>query len=204
VPPVGLRERKKDETRQYLAEVAFRLFAERGFDAVTVAEIATAAGVAAKTVFNYFPVKEDLVLGARAENDAMLLAALAERGDKSVPEIVRQLSHRVRERVAAQPREHRLAYRRIVGGTASLSARWREVMAQLEREIALIVADELGQKSGDVLPLLVASGLTIVYGRLAYCDVEPRADGSYRSNAAAAADIDRAIALIAAQLETEA
>ena len=57
----GLRERKKLQTRELIAETARRLFAERGFEAVTVAEVARAADVAEKTVFNYFPTKEDLV-----------------------------------------------------------------------------------------------------------------------------------------------
>lgn len=59
----GLRERKKDATRVRLMQAALELFEERGFDEVSVAEIAEAAEVSKKTVFNYFDVKEDLVLG---------------------------------------------------------------------------------------------------------------------------------------------
>jgi AcrR family transcriptional regulator len=58
----GLRERKKEQTRQRIAAVALRLFAERGFDAVTINEIAEAAEVAKATLFSYFPTKESLVL----------------------------------------------------------------------------------------------------------------------------------------------
>ena len=57
---VGLRESKKLHTRQQIADEAMRLFVMRGFDHVTVAEVAVAAGVSQKTVFNYFPTKEDL------------------------------------------------------------------------------------------------------------------------------------------------
>src|SRR6476659_1656617 len=57
----GLRERKKQQTRQLIAETARRLFGERGFERVTVAEVARAAEVSEQTVFNYFPTKEDLV-----------------------------------------------------------------------------------------------------------------------------------------------
>jgi len=58
--PSGLRERKKEQTRQLIADTAWRLFADRGFDRVTVAEVARQAEVATATVFNYFPNKEDL------------------------------------------------------------------------------------------------------------------------------------------------
>jgi AcrR family transcriptional regulator len=56
----GRRERKKQQTRQAISDVATTLFLERGFDAVTVAEVARAADVAVQTVFNHFPAKEDL------------------------------------------------------------------------------------------------------------------------------------------------
>jgi AcrR family transcriptional regulator len=58
----GLRERKKRAMRQQLSDTAARLFLERGFDAVRVADVADACGVSEKTVFNYFPTKEALLL----------------------------------------------------------------------------------------------------------------------------------------------
>ncbi len=57
---MGLRDAKKLRTRQEIADQAMKLFAQRGFDGVTVAEVATAADVSEKTVYNYFPTKEDL------------------------------------------------------------------------------------------------------------------------------------------------
>src|ERR1700754_5119358 len=57
----GLRERKKRQTQEAIAGAAMELFLEHGFDAVTVADVARAADVAEKTVFNHFPTKEDLV-----------------------------------------------------------------------------------------------------------------------------------------------
>ncbi|MDA2803268.1 TetR/AcrR family transcriptional regulator [Nocardiopsis suaedae] len=66
--PLSLRERKKRATRAVLGVTALNLFEERGFDNVSVAEVADAADVSKKTVFNYFEVKEDLVLGFGAHH----------------------------------------------------------------------------------------------------------------------------------------
>src|SRR3954465_1704989 len=75
----GLRERKKEATRRLIAETARRLFAERGFDAVTVAEVARAADVAEKTVFNHFATKEDLVFPRGHRRLAALGEAIRDR-----------------------------------------------------------------------------------------------------------------------------
>src|SRR5947207_3879556 len=76
---VGLRETKKLRTRQEIADHAMRLFATRGFDHVTVAEVAAAAGVSEKTVFNYFPAKEDLFYDEVPARAAALAAAIRGR-----------------------------------------------------------------------------------------------------------------------------
>ncbi|MEV4354347.1 TetR/AcrR family transcriptional regulator [Nonomuraea sp. NPDC049625] len=79
---MGLRERKKEQTRRRIAEVALRLFDERGYDAVTVNEIAEAAGVAKVTLFNYFPTKDCLVTEGVKED---LAAIVAGRGEGRSP-----------------------------------------------------------------------------------------------------------------------
>ena len=85
----GLRERRKQETRQAISDIATRMFVERGFEEVTIAQVADAAGVAKMTVTNYFPRKEDLVfdraeavvrhladvIAARAPGESMLAAS---------------------------------------------------------------------------------------------------------------------------------
>src|SRR3954454_324035 len=75
----GLRERKKRQTRQRIAEAAVRLFADRGFDNVPVAEVARAADVSEATVFNYFPTKEDLVYSGLEAFEEELLSAVRDR-----------------------------------------------------------------------------------------------------------------------------
>jgi len=76
-PAEGLRERKKRLMRQQLSDTATAMFLERGFDAVRVAEVARACGVSEKTVFNYFPVKEALVMDRLEGTLAALRAGLA-------------------------------------------------------------------------------------------------------------------------------
>src|SRR6188472_4655459 len=78
-PGEGLRERKKRQTRAAIAEAAMALFLARGFDAVTVADVARAADVSEKTVFNHFPTKEDLVLHGGQERRAALIEAIRAR-----------------------------------------------------------------------------------------------------------------------------
>src|SRR3954471_24374248 len=67
--PVGLRERKKARTRKAISETAIALFLERGYDEVSVAEIAAAAEVSKRTLFAYFPTKDDLVLHRIADHE---------------------------------------------------------------------------------------------------------------------------------------
>src|ERR671916_1504679 len=78
-PTEGLRERKKRAARESIAATARRLFAARGFDSVTVAEIAAAADVSEKTVFNHFATKEDLAFAGREQGLVRLVSDIRER-----------------------------------------------------------------------------------------------------------------------------
>ncbi len=75
----GLRDRKKTQTRDRITQVAYRAFVDRGFDAVTVTQIAAAAEVSPATVFNYFPTKEDIVFSGMVSYEARLVHAVSSR-----------------------------------------------------------------------------------------------------------------------------
>ena len=76
---MGLREKKKEKTRQLISDVARDLFIEKGYGAVTIAEIADKAEVAVTTLFNYFPTKESIIFDLEDEIDAALLATVRDR-----------------------------------------------------------------------------------------------------------------------------
>jgi AcrR family transcriptional regulator len=81
----GLRERKKRETRERLGDVAARLFAEHGYDEVSIADVAGAAGVSEPTVYNYFPTKPDLVFDRADEVLEKIRGAISRRDPQQSP-----------------------------------------------------------------------------------------------------------------------
>jgi DNA-binding LacI/PurR family transcriptional regulator len=134
--PPARRERKKAETRRAIADAALRLFTLRGFDAVTVNEVAEAADVSAKTVFNYFPVKEQLFF----EHEPLLA------GDPA--EIVRPRTPGGRVPIArgrllrTDPAGDLALFGRIYRGSDTLRAYGRELFAARERALAEALAEE--------------------------------------------------------------
>ena len=123
-PTEGLRERKKRAARETIAATARRLFAERGFDAVTVAEVAAAADVSHKTVFNYFATKEDLAFAGREEGIAQFVAAIAERPTgSSILDVFRAITHTVLEIVVAGGDEDLLTVAKIIRDSRALQER---------------------------------------------------------------------------------
>lgn len=157
---VGLRERKKLEVRERIAHAAFWLFFERGFDNVTVAEVAAQAETSVQTVFNYFPTKEDLLLNGRRIQEGMFLAAIADRPrGMSVIEAARRRILAAAEDFSRLDPVRANQFRTIVLNTPSVLARIRTLSAATEAEIARIIAEDTGADPGDARPRLVASVL---------------------------------------------
>lgn len=157
----SLRERKKRLTRQQIFDAARRLFAERGFEAVTVAEIARAADVSEVTVFNYFPTKEDLFYGGMQFFEEELLEAVRTRARGETP--VRALRRRLLEGVdglkSSERREAIVSAARAVGASPSLAAREREIVERYTHRLAELLAAETRTDPSDVEPLAVAWAL---------------------------------------------
>ncbi len=159
-PPEGLRERKKRTTRAAIAATARRLFAERGFDEVTVAEVAAAADVSEKTVFNHFATKEDLVFAGGETRLAELRAAIAQRPPgTSVLDVFRANSEAMLDSVAAGAGDDRLVVPRIVRDSPALQKRlaagWEDEAATL----VAVVAEATGADADDLVPAVVARTL---------------------------------------------
>src|ERR1700712_3670580 len=134
----GLRERKKRATRDAIAASARRLFAERGFEAVTVAEVAAAADVSEKTVFNHFASKEDLVFAGGDTRLAQLQAAIVQRPPgSSVLDVFRANSEALLDTTAAGEGDDRLVVPRIVRDSPTLQNR---LAVGWEHEVATLVA----------------------------------------------------------------
>ena len=157
----GLRERKKQQTRQLIFESARRLFAERGFDAVTVAEIARAADVSEVTVFNYFPNKEDLFYGGMQFFEEQLLEAVRTRprGESAIKALRRRLLDSAAELRSKERIEAILKAAATVSGSTSLVSREREIVERYTRRLADLLAEETRADPGDVEALAAAAAL---------------------------------------------
>ncbi|GAA3787994.1 TetR/AcrR family transcriptional regulator [Streptomyces coacervatus] len=134
-----LRERKKRETRQRISDIATGLFQERGFDAVTVAEVARAADVSAMTVFNYFPRKEDLYLDRIPEAAETFAAAVRGRGPRETPlAALRRVALELLDQghPLAGVSDRFPAFWRVVIESPALRARAREGAEELETALA--------------------------------------------------------------------
>ena len=167
---LGLRERKKQRTRELIAATARDLFIERGFEAVPVAAIARAAEVSEATVFNYFPTKEDLLYSRLEAFEEELLSAVRERqpGESVLAAFVRFLSVPRGLLASENPDvvEQLAAIVRVIAESPSLLAREQQVYARYTASLAALLAEETGGSADDVRPWILAHTLIGVHQAL--------------------------------------
>jgi AcrR family transcriptional regulator len=168
--PSGLRERKKEQTRQLIADTARRLFAERSFEEVTVAEVARAADVAEATVFNYFPTKEDLFYsGLEAFEDALLSAIRERDPGESVLAAFGRFVLEPRGLLAARDPdavEHLAAISRVITESPALLAREQRIFAGYTSSLARELAQETRTRPDAIEPWVAANALMGVHRAL--------------------------------------
>ncbi len=208
----GLRERKKRLMRQQLSDTATQMFLERGFDAVRVAEIATACGVSEKTVFNYFPTKESLILDRLESTMGSLRPGLAEPGI-SPPEAALRILDRelsaMTSWLAAQddPARAGAMIRRfgtLIRATPSLRAYQSDMMDQFVDVAAAILAERAMMNADDPEPQIAAAALLGLW-RIQFQALSKYLDGTRtpaQVHQAVTADVRRAAQLIDAGLNS--
>lgn len=192
---IGLRERKKRETREALTRAALELFVERGYDETTLAEIAAAAGVSTRTIFAYFPSKEDILFCTLEGMREALTRALAERPAgtdalTALREFIVSSAHGKTEL------EHKLG--RVIACDATLSSHKRARISEVQEVLAAAIADDLGVGPGDLRPQVAAASLTAAFEVLEQHDRAPWKEPTGEEVAAA---IDPIISFVRAGLQ---
>lgn len=164
----GLRERKKRQTRQLIFDAARRLFEEKGFDHVSVAEIARAADVSEVTVFNYFPTKEELFYGGMQFFEEELIAAVRSRpkGEPAIKAFRRKLLAGADRLATKQTAEAITRAAHVIPASPALAAREREIVERYTTRLAEILAEETGAEPGDIVAVSAASALMATHRAL--------------------------------------
>ncbi|MFD7230868.1 TetR family transcriptional regulator [Streptomyces sp. NPDC059881] len=158
---LGLRERKKRRTYQAISDAAIALFLEKGFDAVSVAEVAAAAEVSKPTLFRYFPAKEDLVLHRFADHEDEAARVVAARAEDETPldALRRHLLDGLARRdpvTGLNDHPHVLAFHRLLYGTPSLVARLCPYQGRSEEALAAALGAGVGGRlaAGQIVAVL--------------------------------------------------
>ncbi|MDJ1138058.1 TetR/AcrR family transcriptional regulator [Streptomyces iconiensis] len=181
----GLRERKKRQTRQRIHQEANRLFVERGFDRVTIAEVAEAAEVSVNTLYNYFEAKEDLVLPPDQASADRLAEIVRERAPGDSP--ARAVLTRLRSELERRDRKLGLTEGfgpvfEMMRAAPTLTARLESLGQQMTDALAELLAEETGAGPRDPMPRAVASQIgwfhSLVYAEIGKRVVAGQAPGS--------------------------
>src|ERR1700752_5335574 len=155
----GLRERKKQQTREKIARVALELFAERGYDETTLADIADAADVSPRTIFAYYESKDDILFCEEGAFIDRLEQMLEERppGTTTV-DAIRQFFGSIEP-----PDDQARLRKKVVSGSPALEMRMRAQHGKLEPMLVESIARDLGAGPDDMRPLLIAASMTAAF-----------------------------------------
>ena len=162
----GLRQRKKERTREAIVDAALALFAERGFEGTTVADIAAAADIAPRTFFGYFPAKEDVVFHDFDAVHEGLRSRLRDRepGETAIDAMRAWIAGIVAQADFKDARER--CRHQIIRDTPSLQDRDRALLGHFEALLAEAVAEDLGVEPTALRPRIVSAAATAALGAL--------------------------------------
>lgn len=173
-PKLGLRERKKQQTRANIERVALELFAERGYGETTIAEIAEAADISPRTIFSYFQSKEDILFCDEPSHLERVRVILEQRPAGATT------ADALREFIASMPPpdEQTMLRKKVLAGDPDLQMKLRAHIGQLEGVLTESIARDLGAAPDDVRPALIAASMTAAFAtvrdRLEAAEDEPK------------------------------
>src|SRR5580700_1841595 len=210
----GLRERKKRLMRQQLSDTATQMFLEQGFDAVRVTEIAEACGVSEKTVFNYFPTKESLILDRLESTMASLKSGLTQPGAEPTEAALRILNDELSAMTAWLTMQDDLAqasaairrFGALIQASPSLRAHQSDMMDQFVALAAEILAGRVGMGPDDPEPQIAATALLGLW-RIQFQALSKYLDGTRtpaQVHQAVSAEVNRAAQVIEHGLRSSA
>jgi AcrR family transcriptional regulator len=163
IPKTGLRERKKVKTRLAISNVATKMFIARGFDDVTVAEVAAAAEVSVATIFNYFETKEELFFDRDGEVIKAQRRLILERKDgETITSALHGGFLAAIDAAVPDLMARGASFLRTIEGSPALRARARLALERAEASLAETIAEETESVAGDPTPQIVAAMLVAV------------------------------------------
>ena len=147
---LDLRSRSRESLRAEIAEVAFKVFAERGFDQVTATEVAEAAGISRASFFRYFESKEDAIFVAQEEMGVDVAEALRARPDGEDAWTALRRSLDVAVRTYQRSPDEALARLRLIRCTPDLRSHQLDRLAQWREAIGTALGERLGPRRDDI------------------------------------------------------
>ncbi|HTU87234.1 MAG TPA: TetR family transcriptional regulator [Solirubrobacteraceae bacterium] len=196
-PKPGLRERKKQQTREKIAHVALELFAERGYDETTLAEIADAAEVAPRTIFAYFESKDDILLGGERSFLDDLKRLLDERpAGTTTVDALREFLSRIPPRD-----EEDLLRKKVMRANPVLQMKAHAGHTRLEPMLAQSIAKDLGAEPDDLQPMLAAASVTAAFISVRDRIFEAESGGEPMTHEQAMAILDQVLDFLRGGLE---